>query len=267
MAAMDERDLDARLAAAGVPAGAAPADAWRRLREVEGPHATVIDLYELVARRRGLSARDLPLAERIPLARSVMPQVWPGFTLTTGSERAGDVIRVVDYDSQWPLAFRRWRDVVGATLGATACRIEHVGSTSVPGLAAKPIVDIQVSVADLDDETRYAPQLETAGLQLRSRDDLHRYFRPFAGRPRDVHVHVCAVGSTWEREHLLLRDYLRAHPAARREYAATKREAAADWADDGIAYTDAKSSVILAILDRAERWTSDHRRNVAGHSW
>ena len=74
-------------------------------------------------------------------------------------------------------------------------RIEHVGSTSVPGLPAKPIVDVQISVDDEDDESRYVPQLEEAGIQLRSRDSLHRYFRPFPDRPRDVHVHVCAAGS------------------------------------------------------------------------
>jgi GrpB-like predicted nucleotidyltransferase (UPF0157 family) len=73
----------------------------------------------------------------------------------------------------------------------------------VPGLAAKPIVDIQVSVADMGREDCYVPQCQAAGLQLRSRDREHRYFRPPADRPRDVHVHVCAAGSRWERVHLL----------------------------------------------------------------
>ncbi len=77
-------------------------------------------------------------------------------------------------------------------------RIEHVGSTSVPGPAAKPIVDVQVSAADLDDEAAYVPPIEAVGLQLRSRDELHRYFRPFRGAPRDIHVHVCHVGSALE---------------------------------------------------------------------
>ena len=77
-------------------------------------------------------------------------------------------------------------------------RIEHVGSTSVPGLAAKPIVDVQVSVADLDDEAASVPPIEEVGLQLRSRDELHRCFRPFRAAPRDIHVHVCHVGSALE---------------------------------------------------------------------
>jgi GrpB-like predicted nucleotidyltransferase (UPF0157 family) len=250
------RALDARLATAGVAPGAVPVDAWRRLRAVEGARATVIDLYELVARSHGVTARDLPLTERVALARSVMPEVWPGFTTTEGSERAGDVIRIVDYDRAWPRRFNRWNHVLRSAMGDIALRIEHVGSTSVPALAAKPIVDIQVSVADLGDESQYVPPLERAGVQLRSRDDLHRYFRPFAGRPRDVHVHVCAAGSEWEREHLLFRDYLRAHPQARDTYAIAKRQAAATWSDDGIAYTDAKSDIVLSLLDDAEQWSA-----------
>ena len=249
-----DADLDARLAAAGVPSDTTPVDAWRRLRAVEGPRCTVIDLYELVARERGVTASDLPLTERIPLARSVLPDVWPAFATTAGSERHDDPIRVVEYDARWPADFGRWRRVVDDCLGATALRIEHVGSTSVPGLAAKPIIDIQISVADPAAETRFVPHLERAGLQLRSRDDLHRYFRPFPGQPRAVHVHVCAANSVWEREHLLFRDYLRTHSQARADYVAAKRQAAAVWADDGIAYTDAKSTATLAILEQAEQW-------------
>lgn len=188
-----------------------------------------------------------------------MPLIWPGFGTTEDSERGDDIIRIVDYDPDWPSRYQRYRRALRNCLGRTARAIEHVGSTSVPGLPAKPIIDIQVSVTDLDDEARYVPPLEHAGLQLRSRDDLHRYFRPFRGRGRDVHVHVCAVGSAWEREHLLFRDYLRTDSAARGVYAAAKREAAIKWADDGMAYTEAKSEVILTILEKAERWSAQNR--------
>jgi len=141
-------------------------------------------------------------------------------------------------------------------LGPVALRIEHVGSTSVPGLAAKPVVDIQVSVADLSDEDRYVPPCEAAGLQFRLRDDEHRYFQPPPGQPRDVHLHVCQQRSSWERVHLLFRDYLRFSPDAREAYAAAKREAARVWGNDRAAYTEAKSDVILAILDQAEAWAA-----------
>lgn len=255
-----DRCLDARLATAGVIPGTPPQDAWRRLRAVEGARATVIDLYALVARARGLDAERLPLAERIALARSVMPQVWPGFAITASSERSADPIRIVEYDPGWPARFTQWERAIRAGLGGAARRVEHVGSTSVPGLPAKPIIDVQVSVIDLDDESLYVPQLERAGVQLRSRDDWHRYFRPFPGQPRAVHVHVCAEGSAWEREHLLLRDYLRTDPEARAAYAAVKRDAATVWADDHYAYTDAKSEVVLAILGQAEQWAIGRER-------
>jgi len=243
--------LDRRLSAAGIAPDTEPVDAWRRLRTLEGPAATIIDLYELAARRRGLTACDLPTAERYALARSVMPDIWPDWDVTPGSERVGDVIKIVDYDPAWPDRFAAWHQALRAALGRTAVQIEHVGSTSVPGLAAKPIIDVQVSVADLANEEAYVAGLEAIGLQLRSRDIFHRYFRPFPGRPREIHVHVCELGSEWEAEHLRSRDYLRTHPEARDKYAQAKRGAAALWADDGLAYTDAKTEVILNILEQA----------------
>ena len=233
-----------------------PIVAWKRLRETQGRRATVIDLYRLAAEPRGLEPHELSRAERQQLARSVMPVVWPGFELTQRSER-DDPILVVEYDGRWPDRFEEWCELIAASLGTIARRIEHVGSTSVPALPAKPIIDVQVSVVDVDDEDPYVRRLEErVGVQLRSRDTLHRYFRPFVHRPREVHVHVCSVGSDWEREHLLFRDYLRLHPEDAERYAQAKLEAVARWADDGLAYTDAKTDAILDILDKAERWAA-----------
>ena len=245
--------LSERLLRAGIRPEADPLTTWVRLQEVEGPRATVIDLYRLVSEPRGLEPHELPLEERKRLSAAIAPAVWPGFQVTEGSSRF-DTIKVVAYDKEWPARFASWRTLIASALEGVALRIDHVGSTSVPGLAAKPIVDIQVSVPDISDEERYVPALEQLGVQLRSRDDLHRYFRPFAARPRDVHVHVCPAGSDWERRHLLFRDYLRANPAACGVYAEAKREASRVWVDDGWAYTDAKSGVILDIMEDAERW-------------
>jgi GrpB-like predicted nucleotidyltransferase (UPF0157 family) len=237
--------------------GADPVAAWMLLRDAKGRSATVLDLYRLAAEPRGLQPHELPREERLVLARSVMPVVWPGWEITDRSERA-DPITVVAYDDVWPARFEQWRHRIERVLGPLARRIEHVGSTAVPDLPAKPIVDIQVSVADMEKEPAYVPALEGAGVQLRSRDSLHRYFRPFPGQPQEVHVHVCNVGSGWEREHLLFRDYLRCHPDDATRYAQVKWEAARHWADDGWAYTDAKTEVILGILDGAERWGTAH---------
>jgi GrpB-like predicted nucleotidyltransferase (UPF0157 family) len=184
-----------------------------------------------------------------------MDIVWPGFVVTDGSDRS-DPIMIVAYDGKWQHRFQVWRDRIRDSVGDAALRIEHIGSTSVAGLAAKPIIDIQVSVNAMADERVYVDQLEELGVQLRSRDEFHRYFRPFPDQPRDAHVHVCDLGSTWEREHLLFRDYLRSHPGARGSYAAVKREVAERWVDDGWAYTDAKGEIILDILEDAAQWAA-----------
>jgi GrpB-like predicted nucleotidyltransferase (UPF0157 family) len=245
--------LSERLLRAGIPLDGDPVSSWVRLHDVEGPRATVIDLYRLVSEPRGMEPHELPLDERKRLSSAIAPAVWPGFQVTEDSSRF-DPIKVVAYDEEWPARFASWRDLITGALEGAALRIDHIGSTAVPGLLAKPIVDIQVSVPDMSDEETYVPALERLGVQLRSRDDLHRFFRPFAGRPRDVHVHVCPAGSGWERRHLLFRDYLRANRAACEVYAEAKREASQVWMDDGWAYTDAKSEVILNIMEDAERW-------------
>ena len=231
-----------------------PFERWRRLRQARGPRVTVIDLYGLAAQPRGLKPHDLPLAERIELSKRALAMMYDGFELTADSDRGREPIELVPYDERWPATFDHWRTRLADALWDTAVRIEHVGSTSVPGLPAKPVIDIQVSVADVSDEERYVPHLAELGLQLRSRDVEHRYFRPFPGARRDVHVHVCRAGSGWERDHLLFRDYLRAMPDARQAYEESKAEAAATWRDDRMAYTEAKSSVILDTMARANIW-------------
>jgi GrpB-like predicted nucleotidyltransferase (UPF0157 family) len=246
-----------RLLAAGAQLDADPFEVWARLRRAEGERATVIDLYALVAGARGLEPHDLPREERLALARRGQAIIWPGFESTADSERDFEPVEIADYDDEWPRRFAAWRERLAAALGSTAIRIEHVGSTSVPGLDAKDTVDIQVSVHDIEDETAYVPPIEAAGAQLRSRDELHRYFRPFAGQQRVVHVHVCNSGSEWERGHLLFRDYLRAHPPACVAYAEMKRRVATIWRDDRIGYTDAKSELIIELQRAGEAWAAE----------
>lgn len=249
------RTLADRLISAGVGDGAEPWEAWLLLRAAEGNRATVIDLYELVAAAQGVAAHELRAETRLALARQAMAQTWPGFTVAEGTGRPGLLV-VVDYDPAWPLTYEHWRRRIAAALGGTAIRIEHVGSTSVPGLAAKPIVDIQVSVADLGDEPRYVLPLAETGLVLRSRDELHRYLRQPADQAREVHVHVCTADGRWEREHLLFRDYLRVDTAACLRYGEVKRAIVERWSDDGWAYTEAKTGVVLDILEQAEQWAA-----------
>lgn len=157
-------------------------------------------------------------------------------------------IVIVDHDVQWADRYEIERARIEQALGDRALRLDHIGSTSVPGLAAKPIVDIDLSVADPEDESTYLPDLEAAGYELRVREPGHRMVRTPA---RDVHVHVCALGSFWERRHVVFRDWLRAHPDDRQRYEDVKRELAGrEWGDMND-YADAKTDVIASIMERA----------------
>ncbi|HEV3212280.1 MAG TPA: GrpB family protein [Acidimicrobiales bacterium] len=230
-------------------------DRWRARRDAEGVRVDVIDLYELVAAAKGVAPDDLPLEERRHLAARAMEVIWPGFQKVAESKRTGP-IELVAYDAAWPARFAAWRARIEATLGPVAERVEHIGSTSVPGLCAKPIVDVMVSVADPDDEPAYVPACEAAGLLLYSRDDEHRFFVDATHERLDVQVHVCVTGGAFERDHLLFRDYLRRHDEARDAYGEMKRGAAARWRDDRQGYTYAKSDLILELMARAEAWAT-----------
>lgn len=250
-------DLRARLAEIGLATDDAgdPAETWRRLRERFGPRATLIDRYALEAAHRGLQVGQLPADVRAQLGAEVLRVQFPGLEFAAGSARSvSDAIEVVAYDERWPQRFEEWRRQLGDALGHAALRIEHVGSTAVPRLAAKPIVDIQISVRDVEVEAAYVPAIERAGVALRAREPGHRYFRPAGDRLRDVQIHVCDAGSTQERDRLLFRDYLRARPAARDAYGQLKIELADRYPDDRLAYTDAKSAFILDTLDAANAW-------------
>jgi GrpB-like predicted nucleotidyltransferase (UPF0157 family) len=157
-------------------------------------------------------------------------------------------IVIVDYDSSWPARYQLERKRVRRALGLSALRIEHIGSTAFPGLAAKPIVDLLVAVADPDDESGTVTALEAAGYELRVREPGHLMVRT---PERDVHVHVWGHSDPEVRRHLMFRDRLRRSPADRDAYERLKRELAArEWADMN-EYADAKAAVIEEILDRS----------------
>jgi GrpB-like predicted nucleotidyltransferase (UPF0157 family) len=161
-------------------------------------------------------------------------------------------IEIVDHRPEWTDRFVVEADRIRHALGAAAPRIEHVGSTAVPGLGAKPIVDIMVTVDDPDDEAAYLPRLEAAGYVLRVREPAHRMFRT---PERDVHVHIWARGSRDERRHIIFRDWLRSNPADRAAYEQTKRELAGQYRDMND-YADAKTDIIRAIMRRADAGSS-----------
>ena len=169
-----------------------------------------------------------------------------GIELVGGLEKRELVIG--ESDPTWPQAFARHEQRVRAALGAAALEVEHVGSTSVPGLAAKPIIDILVVVADITAEEEYLDPLLAVGYQLRVREPGHRMVRTPA---LDVHIHILESGDPERDEYLLLRDHLRRSSADRALYERTKRELVrSDWADMND-YAEAKTPVITQIKARA----------------
>ncbi len=168
-------------------------------------------------------------------------------------------LEVVDYDAGWPARFEAERSRISSALGDAALDIQHIGSTSVPGLAAKPIIDMLVVVAAVEDDTAFGPALEAAGYELRVRETDHRMFRTPA---HDVHVHVYAHGSQEIVDYLDVRDWLREDADGRSRYAAVKRDLAARPWRDMNEYADAKSPIVDDTLRRAREWRCARHRAV-----
>jgi GrpB-like predicted nucleotidyltransferase (UPF0157 family) len=193
--------------------------------------------------------------DRRRLVDEVAPALFPELE-RAAVERSSEPVVVVEYRAEWPALFESWRGRLLRALGEAAIRIEHVGSTAVPGLAAKPVVDVLVAVRDVGAVDEYRPAIERAGVPFRVRESDHALFRPDDGPARVVHVHVCSAGSQWERDHLLFRDYVLAHPEAAAEYARLKHDLARRFGDDRLAYTDAKTGFVLDALDAAKQWAA-----------
>jgi len=160
-------------------------------------------------------------------------------------------IDLAEYDPQWPRLYEREADRIRAVLGPKALRIEHVGSTSVPGLAAKPLIDMVLVVADSSDESAYVPELEAAGYVLRIREpDWHEH-RLFKGPDTNVNVHTFSAGCDEVERMRSFRDWLRTHDDDRELYERSKRELAAHEWRYVQNYADAKSAVVEQIVSRA----------------
>lgn len=163
--------------------------------------------------------------------------------------------QLVEWSEQWSAVFTEERARLHEVFVGTGARIEHVGSTSVPGLCAKPIIDICIGVATLsvaeeridamtDLGYEYVPEYEA---EIPDR----RYFRRPHTKPRTHHVHACVLdGPIWER-HLAFRDWLRDHADDREAYAELKRMLYARHSADRPAYTEAKGPFIQSILEKA----------------
>jgi GrpB-like predicted nucleotidyltransferase (UPF0157 family) len=160
-------------------------------------------------------------------------------------------VTLAEYDPAWPALFEREARRIRRALGDTVVRLEHTGSTSVPGLAAKPIIDITLLVPDSADEGTYVPPLEGAGYVLRIREPQWHEHRLLRGPDTNVNLHVFSQGSVeWDRM-VGFRDWLRSHPEDLELYERTKRELAARTWRHVQHYADAKTAVVEEIIARA----------------
>jgi GrpB-like predicted nucleotidyltransferase (UPF0157 family) len=186
--------------------------------------------------------REMNGEERLRAATIGEPQVLDG------------QIELVDYCPTWPELFAREAERISAALGEQVLLLDHVGSTSVPGLAAKPIIDILLAVADSAHEAAYAPALATAGYALRIREPDWYEHRMFKGREPEVNLHVFSEGCPEIERMLLFRDWIRHNQADCALYERTKRELAEREWKYVQNYADAKGAVVEEIVGRARAY-------------
>ena len=174
--------------------------------------------------------------------------LWvPGSAPTVG-------IEVTDPDPAWPRQYAAFAGLIRQALGWRALQLEHVGSTSVPGLPAKPVIDIDLTVADPDREPHYVPALESIGFHLVIREPWRYGHRALTADEPRCNLHVYGFDSPEPVRHRIFRDWLRGNPEDRDRYAATKRQAASDAAVAGehvMKYNARKQQVIREIYHRA----------------
>lgn len=162
---------------------------------------------------------------------------------------------ISEYDPGWAERFTSVGAQLRDVFGDRADRIDHVGSTSVPRLAAKPIIDVQVSLPGLDGVEELRDALADLSLDLMVNEDRRKWFAKRRTAGAETNVHIRTTGEFSQQAALLFRDYLRAEPSARRRYERVKRELAErDWdcIDD---YADAKGDIVWQLLREADRWS------------
>lgn len=176
-------------------------------------------------------------------------------------DRFDPAVRIVDHDPTWAVQAQEELSLLATVLGPLAARLDHVGSTAVPGLAAKPILDLQLSVPAIEPVGAYAGLLTSLGylfVPAPESPHFHLFAKP-PERPRSHHLHVCAAGSEDELRHLAVRDFLRAHDGEAARYAELKRELVGRHPQDRLAYIAGKEQYVSDLEARALRWARGAR--------
>lgn len=166
--------------------------------------------------------------------------------------------KISKYDPQWTKLFSELGSEIRSSLGDTAVRIDHVGSTSIIGLDAKPIIDIQISVLNFENESIYKTKIEKVGFVLRAEnpDRTKKYFRETPGSRR-THIHVRKAGSFSEQMTLLFRDYLRVHPEDCLKYAEEKHRLMELFKTERPKYVEGKGPLVWEIMQKAHIWSQE----------
>lgn len=169
----------------------------------------------------------------------------------------GEMVEIWPYDASWRQEFEAIGKGIRETAGKVALRIDHIGSTSIEDLGAKPVIDIQISVAALEPMDGFHGPLTMLGYVWRkdNPERTKRYYRESPGMRR-THIHVRVHGSWHEQFALLFRDYLRGHVEDRHRYEAEKRRLAERFRFERDKYTDAKDEIFWEIMQRADRWAA-----------
>jgi GrpB-like predicted nucleotidyltransferase (UPF0157 family) len=185
--------------------------------------------------------------------------LWRPFELADMSEvakvRVGDQpqrpVVVVPYDETWPAQFARLEGIIRAALGSRVLRLQHMGSTSVPGLPAKDVIDVDLTVTDSGDEAAYVPALEAAGFHLRVREPDWEEHRVLTIEDPHANLHVFSPGAVEPQRHALFRDWLRSSADDRATYAALKAELGGRGFTDSMEYNNHKAALVYDIYERA----------------
>jgi GrpB-like predicted nucleotidyltransferase (UPF0157 family) len=201
-------------------------------------HPDSVQTFDALKRR--LAAGAVPIPDGYVAGK----QQWIDTTIAQS-----EVIVIVPYDPTWPAQFAAERAAVVAALGPFVRDIQHMGSTAVPGLAAKPIIDILVAVDSLDPAEEYIAALAPLGYQTAPGGATDRIFF-LKGVPRTHHLHIVLAGSWAHRRHIAFRDYLRAHPETVQAYEDMKRALAAQFGSNREGYTNAKTAWIADVVTR-----------------
>jgi GrpB-like predicted nucleotidyltransferase (UPF0157 family) len=166
-------------------------------------------------------------------------------------------LRLVPYEPDWPLLFLEEDELLRVALCEYVLDIQHIGSTAIPGMPAKPILDIGVAVTNFEEAARCIPLMEQLGYKYKGENGIPRRHYFVKGNPRTHHLHMLEIESTEWKNHLLLRDYLRANAASAQDYANLKQNLAAQFAADREAYQAGKDAFIREVLISASKLVNE----------